>query len=237
MREVADGVQPTANHPAVTVLAPPDERSVGVLAFPGRTVVSADLPDVWVRSWLPLDDLSAPLGPPFLLLLTAVTGRLADNLDIVLVARAHGRPRGMDLTDVSGTDHPRLVRACAHRTDVRAWSCPGGLVVLGRGVAGRWEVSVEVDAPLRGFGLGRSLFAAALGLLPDGDPVWAQVAPGNAASVRSALGAGYRPVGAEVLLVPDPAATETDPFAWFTESPGEPSQEIEAGPIMTDRVQ
>jgi hypothetical protein len=30
----------------------------------------------------------------------------------------------------------------------------------------------------------------------------AQVAPGNAASVRAFLAAGYRPVGAEVLLVP-----------------------------------
>jgi hypothetical protein len=31
--------------------------------------------------------------------------------------------------------------------------------------------------------------------------VWAQVSPGNAASVRAFLAAGYRPVGAEALLV------------------------------------
>jgi hypothetical protein len=41
------------------------------------------------------------------------------------------------------------------------------------------------------------------GQLPDRDlsAVWAQVTPGNAASVRAFLAAGYRPVGAEALLV------------------------------------
>jgi hypothetical protein len=32
--------------------------------------------------------------------------------------------------------------------------------------------------------------------------IWAQVAPGNAASVRAILAAGFSPVGAEALLVP-----------------------------------
>jgi RimJ/RimL family protein N-acetyltransferase len=31
--------------------------------------------------------------------------------------------------------------------------------------------------------------------------VWAQIAPGNAASVRAFLAAGFQPVGAEALLV------------------------------------
>jgi hypothetical protein len=74
----------------------------------------------------------------------------------------------------------------------------GGLLTLGRGVAGRWEVAVEVSRP--GRGLGRRLFAAARGLVDE--PVWAQVAPGNAASVRAVLAAGFRPVGAEALLIP-----------------------------------
>ena len=42
--------------------------------------------------------------------------------------------------------------------------------------------------------------AAARHLVPPGTPVWAQVAPANAASVRAFLAAGFRPVGAEVLL-------------------------------------
>lgn len=32
------------------------------------------------------------------------------------------------------------------------------------------------------------------------EPVWAQVAPGNARSVRAFQAAGYVPVGAELLL-------------------------------------
>ncbi len=43
------------------------------------------------------------------------------------------------------------------------------------------------------------------GQLPPGDlsaPVWAQIAPGNAASVRAFLAAGFAPVGGEALLLP-----------------------------------
>jgi hypothetical protein len=46
------------------------------------------------------------------------------------------------------------------------------------------------------------LAAAARHLVPDGRPIWGQVAPGNAASLRAFLAAGYVPVGAEVLLTP-----------------------------------
>jgi RimJ/RimL family protein N-acetyltransferase len=79
---------------------------------------------------------------------------------------------------------------------------PGGTVLTGRGVAGRWEVAVEVDPGARGAGLGRRLARAARHLVPEGETLWAQIAPGNAASVRALLAAGYSPVGAEALLVP-----------------------------------
>ncbi len=42
--------------------------------------------------------------------------------------------------------------------------------------------------------------AAARHLVPGGAPLWAQITPGNAASVRAFLAAGYRPAGSEVLL-------------------------------------
>lgn len=78
----------------------------------------------------------------------------------------------------------------------------GGLI-LGRGLVGRWEVAFEVEPHARGRGLGRALAAAALGLLPVGTPVFAQVAPGNSISLRATLAAGYVPVAAEVLLPRD----------------------------------
>jgi hypothetical protein len=214
LRGVADGTPP-ATDSDLTVVPPPDERSYGVLAFPGQHIIVADVAADWVRSWLPADDLGAPLGAPFLTLLAAVTGREIGTTDAVLVARGHGRRRGLDLAEITDGDHPRLVRARRHRTEVRAWECPGGLLVLGRGVAGRWEAAVEVAAGLRGFGLGRGLFGAALGLVNVGEPVWAQVAPGNAASLRAVLAAGYRPVGAEVLFAARTDLDELEPIEWF----------------------
>jgi hypothetical protein len=36
--------------------------------------------------------------------------------------------------------------------------------------------------------------------VPGGSPLWAQIAPANAASVGAFLAAGYKPVGAEAHL-------------------------------------
>jgi GNAT superfamily N-acetyltransferase len=174
----------------VTVVEPPDARSAGVFAFTAHHVVAAPVDPGWVRSVLPPDELSAPLAPSFLLALAARAGRRLDNLDAVLVAQP-GPASTLALS--SGAGHPRG----EHRTGAQVWLAEGGVLVLGRGVAGRLEVAVEVDQP--GRGLGRALFAAARGLARE--PLWAQVAPGNAASMRALLAAGFTPVGAEVLLV------------------------------------
>jgi L-amino acid N-acyltransferase YncA len=80
-----------------------------------------------------------------------------------------------------------------------------GLVTLGRGLAGRWELSVEVAPRHRGAGVGRRLIAAGRRVAPAGEPLFAQVAPSNAASLRAFLAAGFRPIGAEVLFLRDAA--------------------------------
>jgi hypothetical protein len=235
MRSVADGTSPVADG-ELTVVTPPDERSVGVLAFAGHNVVSVDLAGDRIRTWLPDDDLSAPLQPLFLTTLASATGRTPDNLDMVLVAPATGRSNGMDLTELTEflePLHPRLARALAQRIGVRAWRCPGGLLTLGRGVAGRWEVSVEVEPALRGFGLGRGLFTAARGMLPVGEQVWAQVAPGNAASIRATLAAGFRPAGSEVLL--RPGQPTFGQFPWFVdETEPDPGEQSEPSAVAAD---
>ena len=109
----------------------------------------------------------------------------------------------MHLRPEDGRAHPRIARALRYRDDVRAWLADGGVVLLGRGVAGRWEVAIEVEPGHRGQGLGALLAIAARHLVPAGRPLWAQIAPGNAASVRAFLAAGFRPVGAEALLARD----------------------------------
>jgi hypothetical protein len=84
----------------------------------------------------------------------------------------------------------------------------GAVLLLGRGLAGRWELAFEVDPDRRDRGLGRTLATAARHLVPAGEPLFAQVTPGNVASVRALLAAGYTPIASEVLL---PGHHEDDP--------------------------
>jgi GNAT superfamily N-acetyltransferase len=188
-------------------------RDAGVIAFTAHSVVFTDEDPGWVRGALGAvgcDPLAAALHPRFLAAFMARTGRAHDTVDALLVgaplpegpppgsARLPDGPPPPALTEIVDHGHPRIACARRRRENVRAWETDGGVVVLGRGVAGRLEVSVEVDGAARHRGLGRELVAAARQLA--GEPVWAQVSPGNARSLRAFLAAGYRPVGAEALL-------------------------------------
>ena len=82
------------------------------------------------------------------------------------------------------------------------------MLLLGRGLAGRCEVAFEVEPDHRGRGLGKALATAARHLAPRDEPLFAQVTPGNVASVRALLAAGYAPIASEVLLS---RLHETDP--------------------------
>ena len=177
-------------------------KAFAVVAFPAHFYVVAPVEPGWVHAVLPPGDYTAPLGARFL---TALADRLGTGIgsnDAVLAARAHGRGEVLGLRQVSGQDHRRVERAHRYRDDVRAWQTGdgAGCLVPGRGVAGRWEVSFEVEPHARGRGLGRRLALAALGLLPAGTAVFAQVAPGNSISLRTVLAAGYAPVSGEVTL-------------------------------------
>ncbi len=172
-----------------------------VLAFPGLIVIVTDGEPAWVARQLPVEDLSAPLNPPFLRAFEQRTGRRVNNIDILMMGpRLAGEPP-LELERVTDTGHPRVRRALRYRTDVTVYQADGGVLTVGRGVGGRWEIGVEVAEHARGNGLGRSLALAARHLVPDNRPIWAQIAPGNASSVRAFFAAGYAPVGAEALLV------------------------------------
>ena len=198
---------------SVTILPQPSPRYAGVFAFTAHSVIFTDADPAWVRGQLPPGDLSAPMLPPFLQALADRTGRRVTSHDLLCVAAPLPGPPPLELSPLSpggphspgsvtaGASHPRVARAMRYRTDVRAWQGTGGVVLIGRGVAGRWEAAIEVDPAGQGGGLGRALATAARHLVPAGDPVWAQIAPGNAASVRAFLAAGFAPVGAEALLL------------------------------------
>ena len=204
LRNAADGKFPAADG-GVTVLPQPSGRDAGVWGFTAHAVVFADVDPDLVASQLPPGDLGAPLGPPFLQALSAATNRRPGSIDMLCVAEPLPGPPPVDLTPDRDRAHPRLARALNYRDDVRAWRADGGVVLLGRGVAGRWETAIEVNEDCRERGLGRALARAARHLIPDDERLWAQVAPANAASVRAFLAAGFVPVGAEILLARRPA--------------------------------
>ncbi len=187
----------------MTVLAPTGLLS-GVLAFAGHHVVVADVDPAWVHERLPAGDLSAPFAAPFLDALGAHLGQTYDNLDLVLAAPAMGGPPVLELQEVAADGgHPRVARSLRYRNEVRAWDVAGGAAVLivARGLAGRWEAAFEVDPGERSRGLGRALVTAARHMIPAGEHLYLQVSPGNVASLRAVLAAGgFTPIGAEVLF-------------------------------------
>ncbi|MFC8125052.1 GNAT family N-acetyltransferase [Streptomyces sp. NPDC057302] len=189
-----------------TVVPQPSHRDAGVLAFTAHSVVFTDEDPKWVHATLAAldcDPLAATMNPLFLAAFLERTGRATDTTDLLTVAAAlPGAPEpDLGLREIDDPDHPRVMRARKRRDDVRVWACEGGgVLVLGRGLAGRWEAAIEVADDVRHRGLGRALALAARHLVPGGAPVWSQQSAGNARSVRAFQAAGYRPVGAEALF-------------------------------------
>ncbi|MFF3427766.1 GNAT family N-acetyltransferase [Streptomyces sp. NPDC002602] len=192
-----------------TVVPQESGRDAGVIAFTAHSVVFTDEDPDWVRSTLAAltcDGLAATMNPRFLAAFLDRTGRGHDTIDLLTVAAPLAGPPPLELSEIADPEHPRVRRALRRRHDIRVWSADGGVLVLGRGIADRWEAAIEVDEDVRHQGLGRSLALAARHLVPDGAPVWAQQAAGNARSIRAFQAAGYRPIGAEALLLAPEAA-------------------------------
>ncbi|WP_374225177.1 GNAT family N-acetyltransferase [Streptomyces sp. ISL-98] len=189
---------------STTVIPQPNRRDAGVLAFTAHSVIFTDEDPEWVRFTLAAtrcDPLAASMNPAFLMALMQRTGRrMNDTIDLLTCAHALPGAPDIDLLEIQDPDHPRVARAMKFRHDVRVWSADGGVLILGRGIAGRWEAAIEVDEAVRGRGIGGRLALAARHLTPD-TVVWAQQPPGNARSVRTFQRAGYRPVGSEALMV------------------------------------
>ena len=182
----------------VEVVHPYLDGVEAVVAFTGHAVVATRVPlDALVA--VGADGFAGATSIPVMTLL-AGEGGTVDVLDALLVAPGTGGgllPARADLTS-----HPRVAYARAWRRGVRVFGDERGLVTVSRGLGGLLELSFEVDADLRGAGLGRSLLRDALALAPPGEAVLAAVAPGNAASLRALLAAGFTPLGSVQLVRP-----------------------------------
>jgi hypothetical protein len=205
LRDILDaaarGVFPPADG-GTTVVAQHSHRDAGVLSFTAHSVVFTDEDPAWVRRTLAdvdCDALAASMNARFLDAFVARTGRRTDTIDVMTVGAPLPGGPPLALAEIGDPGHPRVLSSLRRRDEVRVWAAEGGVLVLGRGIAGRLEVAVEVDEGVRHRGLGRALAVAARHL-SGGEPVWAQIAPGNARSMRAFQAAGYAPVGAEALL-------------------------------------
>jgi hypothetical protein len=199
---------------AVEVIEPMAGDHHAVVEFTGHSFVltNRDAGDVMARG---ADGFGGASHPDLLRWLAGPDGWIG-SLDAVLFARGVGGGRLPERFDLE--DHPRVTRSRAHRRDVHVYGDNTGLITIGRGLVDRLELSVEtVGEPSAGAvvgeaagevpgartpGAGRRLIGEALGLISPGEVVFAQVAPGNAASLRAFLSCGFVPIGAETLLHP-----------------------------------
>jgi hypothetical protein len=189
---------------AVDVLPADSDGTRAVVAFTGHAYVLADIAGSELDRQM-LDGQRGGFGGalhPDALRWLAGDDREIGSVDVVLVAQGvGGAPAAAARLDGVLAKHPRVERALRHRRDVEVVVEPDGVVILGRGLVGRRELSVELfDPAAASAGAGRRLIAAGLAAVPVGEWCWAQVAPGNARSLRAFIACGFTPIASEVLI-------------------------------------
>jgi len=181
---------------AVTVLPPLAGGWECSVAFTGHAVIATARPAEEVLQHGP-DGYGGSLAPDFLRWLAGPEGFIG-VIDAMLYARGTGSSRLPLRTDAD--EHPRVQYARQYRSDVKVYGDERGLITIGAGLAGRRELSVEADTHNRGDGT--SLIKEAIGLVPEGELLFAAVSPGNARSLRAFLSLGFTPIGSEALIRP-----------------------------------
>lgn len=179
----------------VSVVPPFDNGWACAVAFTGHAVIATSRPadEVAARA----DGFGGSMAPDFLRFLAGPNGFIG-VIDVMLVARGTGRSRLPVRTDAD--EHHRVRYAREQRRNVTVYGDERGLITLADGLGGRREISVEAAEPNRGWG--RALIAEGLGLVPEGELLFAAVSPGNARSLRTFLGLGFVPIGSEVMIRP-----------------------------------
>lgn len=187
----------------IEVLPAPPGRAMAVIAFTSHYIIASSASEDWIRAQLGRDDLLAPMSPRFLTRLADKLGRHDDGIDLLLAARGLGGRTTLRETTSEG--HARVKRAHAHRDDVRVFTDPTGAatIILGRGLANRTEVAIEIEPNRRNQGIARQALTEARRIIQADQLFFAQTPPGNAASLRTFLTAGFQPIGSEVLFFGD----------------------------------
>ncbi len=177
-----------------------------VVSFTGHAVfaVAPDIPDRRLAA-LGADGFGGAHDPRLIAALAGPEGWI-DCLDMLMAGRGTGRagapPPLIDRPDLAA--QPRAEFAARIRSHPRVLGYPdpdrSALAIVSQGIAGLTELSFELEPGRRGRGGGSRLAADALAMIPAGQLAVAAVAPGNAASVRALLSAGFVPLGSVQLF-------------------------------------
>ena len=204
----------------------------GIVAFTGHAVLAlaADVTDQRLAGF-GVNGLGGAHDPRLIAALAGPDGWIA-SLDVLLAGGGTGQPgaagpagagpasagpasagpRLMDRPDLAA--HPRVQFAAQIRDQPRILGYPdlrrSALAVVSRGLGGLTELSFELEPQRRGTGSGATLISDALSTIPAGQLVIAAIAPGNAASLRAALTAGFVPLGSTQLFRRRPAGPAAD---------------------------
>jgi hypothetical protein len=181
---------------AVTYLSPLEDGLEAVVSFSGHAFVASRLSENAFADLEP-DGFGTVLHPKVLLRMAGEAGHVG-IIDATLVTRGVGGGSLRERADLD--NHPRVRYARSIRQQVRVFGDESGLITLGKGLAGRTEMSIETfgDGDRRG----RELIDEAVALVPTGESLFAAVSPGHARSLRAFLSRGFVPIGSEVIVRP-----------------------------------
>jgi hypothetical protein len=177
----------------------------GIVCFTGHAVLALDSGVSHERiAGLGADGFGGAAHPRLLCGLAGPDGWIGSQ-DALLAGRGTGEGGEAALVprpDLSS--HPRMRYATSIRDTPRPFGyqdqARSALAILSTGLAGLTELSFELEPGRRGGGQATGLIRAALATLPAGELVVAAATPGNAASVRALLAAGFTPLGSVQLL-------------------------------------
>jgi hypothetical protein len=204
---------------------PPWRQGVeAIVSLTGHAVfaVAPDITDERLVS-LGADGFGGATSPRLITALAGPDGWI-DSLDVLMAGRGTGGagvpPRLVDRPDLASHRRVGFAARVCNRPRPVGYPDPrrGAVVVISEGLAGHPELGFELEPGRRGQGGGAGLVCDALTLIPNGQLVIAAVAPGNAASVRALLSAGFTPLGSLQLFC---RAAVTRRPASATSGPGE----------------
>jgi hypothetical protein len=175
-----------------------------VISFTGHAVfaVAPDISNHWLAA-LGADGFGGAHDPRLIAALAGPGGWI-DCLDMLMAGQGTARapPPLIDRPDLAVQPRAQFAARIRSHPRVLGYPDPGrsALAIISHGIAGLTELSFELEPGRRGRGGGSQLAADALSMVPAGQLAVAAVAPGNAASVRALLAAGFLPLGSVQLF-------------------------------------